>query len=457
MGHFCTYETKMMHAENIPYVIDLPYLKEVQQSQKVNFEVVLTWEQFTALQQENELWKFHFNEYKLEYDTEGDVLQGFIIQMKDEQLLARMEKFISDYIITGTYWVDEEQKVHLVFVPFAVAHSISMEAVKVLWVSLMGEEYASSSGVVWDLGHAKENLWRRCYRECVYVMSMETAERFKVYLESLTGIMLCYDYDVLKEHFSEEFVERAKEIEKEILEDSGRICKAVENLKGIYSRGYSFKEDLFEDDDQEEYDESFEETIYDLILGEIEKRKKTFLANPETGEKTAALEYGEIGKILDSRFSFRAEEERRYVFTRIIVTLLQTSTCSGRIFVDYTKGKIEKGLRYGENSDLLLPFLDLYFYWAIVLLVEKEGKKAVLESYDRLVRKLEVQYRELGLCGKKITKKRFCRNEQYFRMVLENNFQLYNKYFYFEPYFRGKQSAADMYYMKKVEEFVESI
>lgn len=453
MGEFCAQETKLLHDEGIPYVIDLPYLKmESKQQSEMDFEVVMSQEQFKLLQEGNKLWKFDFNSCII---YQQEFLRGFTIQMRDDDLLNATDHYILNYVIEGTYRINEQGDVCIVFVPFAIGKSISVENLKQLWHALIGNEAASEEALV------PENLLKRYYRECIYVLSIVVAEKFSKYLESLTDIKLVYDYHILEDHFSAKFIEFAKQLESTYKAAPDAFYeKLLQKLNGnrIKNREWS------EDDSIKTpmaIKKSSEAEAYEIVATQVLEQSKQYQLR--TKDKTsimraqdAAVKFEDIQTSLVQIFMPLSKQEQREILSKIIVTLVHTSIAGGRLYL--SKNTVHKAFRYGENSDLALPFFNLEFYWAVILLMEKKNRRKdlVLEIYDSFVKDLQRKFSESGLFEKDFTEKRFNKNRDYYKDVLQNDLPLYNKVFFLESFLQGElPSEADS--MKEIETFVKNI
>lgn len=443
MGLFCVHETKLLHQVGVPYVIGLPYFKEEslteENEQKMKFQVNFTKEQFEKIQQESENWKFHFNTRTV---CEKQLLQGFIIQMLDEQLLVESQAEILDLTIVGTYTIEDEE-IKVVFVPFAVVGSLDKNYLLKLYKTLFGDTKVTFS---------EDAEWFGCYQECVYALSAIVGECFIEHLEQLTGIRLSYDYNILKDHFNESFKEKAEVFTNQIKND---LTSVREKLMKISD--YEFVRLNQESNDKDVYSD---QSAYDLVLNEVLKKRSDFLIKSRLhkgrcAERDSVLEINKMRKLLDDKFLFPSKAEKRFALSYPTISNLQASICSTRLMISRDGSKIEKGLRYGEISDLVLPFFDLGFYWAVLLLVEKMKSDDVLKVYDWFAFGLKKKFVEWGVMGKEITEYNFENNKRYYKTVLENDLQLKNKYFYLQPYFQGKLNEEQNRLMSMIEDFVQ--
>lgn len=454
IGDFCISVTDLLHSAGVPYVIDLPYLKDERcPDSTTNFEVVLTKEQFQELQKNTALWKFRWNSFHV---REVNFLQGFVIHMENEPLLSAVQDCFIDFIVTGTYTEDTDGNIHIVFVPFAMAKSASIERIKLLWQVFADIIDIQPDYKLPDKDTDKETanrIWPRPFRECIYLLSMVIAERFKKHLKSLTDISLAYNYDIIEEHFPGNFAQRAQELEKKLSTDPDSIYQKLLLLadsvpadKEMYNfaKVNNFIKDVPE---KEKYNQ---EKAYNIILDVIQEQRKNIFHD----KGLTLLEVDDIHRLLTERFFFENKNEERHALSQIIAAFLHSSVFGNRLQVSEDGKMIIKGFRYGENSDLALPFLNLGFYWAVVLTVDNIGKEKMRASYDRFVSNLGRMFEKTGLLGSYISEDDFQNNNKYFKNVIENNLHLYNKSFYFKPFYRGELPESDVKIMYKIEDFV---
>ena len=440
MGLFCVQETKLLNQVGVPYVIGMPYLKE-ENAPEMNFQVNFSREQFEKLRQGSENWIFHSNERWL---RDEQLLQGFIIQMQDKQLLSGSQAEVMDWVIAGTY-VEEDEKIKAVLVPFAVVGSLDKSYLLKLYRALFEDI---------DTMFSAEAEWIGCYQECVYALSLIVSERFAGYLEQEMGICLSYDYSILLDHFNESFINKAELLSHNMKNDlasvSDKIIKISDRRLERLNQDNTIRKSYTE------------KVAYDIVLNAVLKKRNAFLINRRLDsrkctERDSVVEITKIRKLLDDEFSYSTENEMRYAFSQPVVTNLQTSICGTRLYISRDGEKIEKGLRYGEISDLVLPFFDLGFYWAVLLLAEKKKETGVMQAYDRFAFGLRKKYENWGIIGKDITEDEFDDNEKYYKEVLENNLQLYNKYFLLQPYLQGRLSEDQNRVMRGIEDFVQNL
>ena len=457
LGGFCVAETELIHAEGVPFVIDLPYfsgMQRIENEQRMNFSVKFSHEQFEALQRDDKVWKFHFAAYN--YGDYGEVkpekkdkFKGFIIQMRDERLLRLTEEFAYDYVIEGSYREGENGDKYVVFIPFAILKSQDFEFQDRLWRALYpGREQPC-------LVEEQDNLQRKKYRENVFALSMLVAQNFRGFLKDRTGISLQYDYDILRDHFTDRFIEEMKQMESEL--DNWLIYHRLENIAGLKCT------ELDHDEKKSglvgtklRYSEAEAGNLFsEKIRRRKDWTKNQLLSGDSVSSRGQVLSFEEIQDSFDKMFDYKSLDEKRYALTREIIMMLSVSVCGNKLIIDEKRKRIVRGFLYGENSDLLLPFFNIYYYWAVLLWNEKNGREQALQTYDRFAAALRRKFEEWGFLETDIEQRDFMRNAAYYKEQMENKANLNNKYCFIVPYMRGRMGKKESSYMEKVEDFIE--
>lgn len=407
MGKFCLDETELIHAEGIPFVVDLPYLRmadsnnspNTSQKSDVNFSIKLTPTQFEAIQRGNETWKFHLLKY--EYGTYGGTknpieYNGFICQMNDIQLLQETETFVHDFIIEGTYQIDENGDIHAVFIPFAIVKSMNISFLERLW-SVLFSDFEDYTG-------ASENIYRRKFREVVFLLSMMTAQEFCKYLRNSIGLDVAYDYTILREHFTEKFIKKTKKLEEKLWHDKKEFREQLGQIRDIWNLSDAAYDKPFSNYEamtgikKMRYSEQEALILFsEAINCSREKAAQSFNDSIASPVKDSVLTFESVQRFMRNRFCFDTPEQERLAVTSIVIMMLNLSICSNKLVLDKEKNRMVRGFRYGENSDLIIPFFNVYFYWAILLLEMEKGVDGAYKDYPKFVAALRDEFMSLGL------------------------------------------------------------
>lgn len=459
MAQFCIAETKLLHEENIPFVIDLPFLKDEKMNESsTHFEINITKNQFENLQERlGDKWKFHFNEHIENHET---MLRGFIIQNCDDELLSQTSQFATDYVIEGTYTETSDGRIHMIFIPFAILNSMDKVFLDELWYEFFKDDYQSEK----DTGNQIKNEEIRSmnsfiakYRECVYILSILVAQEFIKCIEQLWGIRLIYDYEIMKEHFTKSFINTVKQIVNKAEDNTAYI---YEKLKAVSKKvnKYAFNNHLDNSISKMQYKNN-ENTAYNIIQNELSDKRERFIHKGNRnarirGNRDEVISIEEIKQLLLQNFEFQSEEELRYAVTKSIITMLNLSTCSNKLVENADRRCMIRGFRYGENSDLLIPYFNAYYYWAVFLYSEYGSAQDKTGEYEGFVNELRKFFRRKNYFKDLITEEDFNKNQHYFKNVLQDGNRIYNKFSFLKPYMENLESRRKM---NEIENFVLSL
>lgn len=466
---FCLNETKLLHDEGIPFVIDLPFFKrESVDVENMNFQIKMTEEQFKVLQKGTDEWIFHRNEAsftniydtlytdaakKFEYERGLKIFQGFIIQLEDEKLLQATDMFVCDYIIEGTYTRDEEGNYLVVFIPFAIMNSLKITELDKLWDELKGTEFEEKP-CEREVLLLNEQVAK--YRNCVYLLSLMVAFRFRKYIRETFEIELIYDYAIMEDHFPKSFInsiknlERRQQIEENVIYD--RALKAGEVLQAFPIRVQNFEEA------ECKVCYSEEEALKKVLIKLMKKREEFWNEIRSSGEtkftEGEILTIEQIKDLLNKWFTYQSSSERRYALTRVVVTMLNTSVCSNKLRKSRDGSKMLRGLRYGENSDLLIPFFNAYLYWAVIVFSRKMSLSVLEAKYGYFMKTLREYFSDKGILGALVSEEDFELNQNYYQYLLKDTSRLYNKFRFLRPYLEGRIKKQETISMCEIEDFV---
>lgn len=454
INELCVRETYMLHQEGIPFSIDLPYLKATEKKERaLEFGITLSKAQFELLQKGNELWEFHRNVYDNPMDGKR-IFDGFIMEMRDRELLASTSDFALNYIVEGTCRRNEDGSVNIVFIPFTLVKSMGKKLQDDLWLAIFGDDSRLKDCKVYKDEVLQYNSYVKKHRECIFALSLMIAEKFRKFLRETIGVCIDYNYDILKDHFTGLFIDEMRRMEAVLRDDPEYIREKI--LSGVWKNDYVSLE-AYQKPEKEILKRPYDEgQAFELITKTMERNRNKICADfqrsgrdPEKEDNFISVE--ELQHILDTNFYFNTEEERRYALTRAVVTMLRTSMCNNKVLVDGEK--VGRGFRYGENTDLLLPFFNVFFYWAILLMVEKIGKQKLLDEYERVMEYLKREFMFYGIWERKITPGHFQENRDYFKNVLRDKANLYNKCFYLDRIL-GDEGSEDFICFNRIERSV---
>lgn len=455
IGDLCMKQTEVLQKEGIPFVIDLPFFYDVRTDDfAMDFKIQMTKGQIEKLKNGDDRWQFHENSYVF---NEKEMFPSFIIQMKDTNLIQITSQFAVDFVIEGIYVEREQNDIQVILIPFAILRSMDKDYLCELWENLFFDcknpEYLVETDELTD-DSVSQNILRGRYRECVYFLSMYVGECFRNYMKSAIGIELEYNYHIMEDHYPEEFIKIVHKLNEKMRYDSEIVYK---RLKTISEKRNTVKENYGQlcliKGEREPYNAS---KAYKMLVQELRNKKNRYLQwrkEPDGMIMDPVLSIEEIKSLMRYSFSFQSLEQEQYALTCSIVTMLNLSICSNKIII-CKDGVIKRGFRYGENSDLLLPFLHLYYFWAVVLLITKVGMEEASRCYDDFASAFRKWMLKDDTLKDEISQDIFEDNRQYFAEALKNESSIYNKSSLLEPYYHYELTETRMECMNKIEEFV---
>lgn len=454
IGALCVSETMLLHDEGIPYVIDLPFLKDKEkEAEKTEFRVTLTKEQFEQFRKGTNEWNYYQNDFSI---MDKLCFHGYICRLRDKKLDFVAERFALDYLIEGTYKETENGEIKIIFVPFVLASSYACRDIEALWEALLKVEGNRGQREDNVPDNLKQNYMIRKYRECVFALSFMVAERFIQYINNAFRIQLTFDMDIVKEHFSEEFLKKIQKmaVNNELYDNFLRFSMNYQKEDILWDTSVGIRE--------VHKKKPYKKKLgYQWVEEQLLARKELFQngskSNDRDWQKKGVLLIEEVDAELENHFTFSSLEEKQIARSKIIVQMLTVSTCSNKLFLSSNGRCLHRGFRYGENSDLLLSSFDLYFYWAVVVLRELEKSERLSQSYIYMTLRLKRLYKELKIFDEKFTEDDFEKNANYYKNVINFPDRIENKQFFLHEFFQGRLSKQMVIIMGKVENVVREI
>lgn len=233
IGWISSQEIYMYQREMIPYVIELPFMREetniesARLLQENPYIIHLKKETFRGLCISGTQWDYVDNSYlwpdRLESRKRDRMIHCGFFQYHN----IYMEKIFGDYapelIVKCRYEETEEGTVQAVFTPFAVMDSISMEDAWSMFNSLyMNTNYFRNKKKIYDylqknnneqdLQPLREQLGIAIFRANVFFFSMYVYSTFRRMMARAANCRLVLDKEYMRESFSEEFIRCADRI-----------------------------------------------------------------------------------------------------------------------------------------------------------------------------------------------------------------------------------------------------
>lgn len=339
-----------------PYVIDLPLMKNEN-------ERPLALEKFEELKEIKGNWLYVDNSYRLsDIDiTEGNIenVQCGFFQYTDSSFLQSMTEYVFQMVVKCHYKRIHGEKIELIFTPFAVLKSMEWQKAKDICLKLyektnfgkwlleaLNNESESSQG---EIEHGV-----LVYRAIVYFFSMYGGQLFKETLESSYGININFDLELLNENSSEPFIGTAKKI--------GDEWKETDFRDRIYAAGIGdYTCEPMDYTDETAFNAKQERSVYFEVYKEVIRRKREgSKADPYSG--FVSLE--DLYRNAEPTMQDLSKAARYRLFMKVLLQMLDKSVLGNRLICK--GGYISRGFRFGENSDIALPFYNGYIYEGVL-------------------------------------------------------------------------------------------
>ena len=405
IGWISSQEIYMYQRELIPYVIELPFMKEetdtkiVQWTDKNPYVINLRKEIFRSLCISGTQWDYVDNSYfwpdRLENGRIDRVIHCGFFHYHNIYVDKSLGDYAPELIVKCRYEETEEGKIQAVFTPFAVMDSISMEeAWKMFSCFYMNTHYFKKKKEVYDFlqrsnnnteeyRQSREQLGVAVFRANVFFFSLYVYRVFERMVSRVINCSLVLDDEYMKESFSEDFIKYVDKVSKWEPEDFLNKIRRLEPISKISVKN-QFRNIRYE------YIKNDAEGMLAQVRLEILRRKR---------EKSENI-FIPIEEIKDYVFDKTLDKDlktRNQILLSIILQMTDQSVIGNSLRVD-DENRIYRGYRYGENSDVVLPFRNTYiqlvvetFYDNCQMISGYNSDKA-RQIYFKLI---EVMFREL--------------------------------------------------------------
>lgn len=358
----------------VSYVVDLPiiseknYMSNQPETDENHQYSIITKEVFSELQRFSGEWDYVDNSYfwddvEEEYTETKKISCGFF-QYKNTEWYSKIGTYIEQLIIKCRYEELDDGNMAVVFTPFAIVNSIRYEDA----ADICRRLYADTELGRWLEKEENEASYVLLLRSIVYFMSFYAwilfEEKLKAYLDTSE---IKVDLNLLKENSDSVFIDTVKMMcEWNQIDFMSRINQ-TKPTKKIYVWLAKEKDVLSRNAFESAY-----ELLYQQI---IEKKREERTDGFVTIEQMEELIYS-CSKNLEG-------EQRQKLLMGALLQMLDQSVVGNRVV--YKNGVIQRGFRYGENSDIALPFYNSYIMYTVYLFYLRcqstTNKEEVRETY----------------------------------------------------------------------------
>lgn len=383
LGAFPFYATELVQNVMVPYVVELPFLVngEYTENEYLNDltgrpakerTVMVSSEKFNQLISSENNWHYRDNSYSL---PDGQkICCGYFYYSGVE-----LQNIFGDYLVRPImkcrYELATDNHVKMLFTPFAIFRCMNYEEAKGIALTLYkGTEYENFVQKAQDAiedyqEEANEKFEVAIYRSIVYFVSEYLARQFSNYVSEF-GIILTQNGGLLKNHVSEAFANAVGEManwkQQQFLKQMSQVrCEYQEGARRHFDR-----------DCQYNYPEGLNRS-YRRLYNEVIRRKRQV-------HTLFSFTLEEMMDFLYKNVNYPSKEALKDCLTGTLLRMLDMSVLGN--VLEYNNGIIKRGFRYGENSDVMLPYYNPYIFYALDLRCEQMEREHEIRE-DEVKRK----------------------------------------------------------------------
>ena len=372
IGWISSQEIYMYQRELIPYVIELPFMKEktdtkiVQWTDRNPYTISFKKEVFKSLCTSGTQWDYVDNSYfwpdRLENGKIDRVIHCGFFHYHNIYVDKALGDYTPELIVKCRYEETEEGKIQAVFTPFAVMDSISMEdAWKMFSCFYMKTDYFRKKKEVYDFlqrsndkteehRQSREQLGIAVFRANVFFFSLYVYRVFERMVSRVINCSLVLDDEYMKESFSEDFIKYVDKVSKWEPEEFLNKIRHLEPVSKISVKN-QFRNIRYV------YIKNDVEGMLAQVRLEILRRKREKAEN-------IFIPIEEIKDYVFKKTYDRDLKTRKQILLSIILQMTDQSVIGNSLRVD-DENQIYRGYRYGENSDVVLPFRNTYVQFVV--------------------------------------------------------------------------------------------
>ena len=406
------WQTALFQKNVCPLVMDLPIINHL--SKSLENKILLSSEQFERLKQNTgSSWQYVEN---IAGGLERPITASYF-RYEDTLLESQFSNLFHDFVIKCKYekYEENENCMHVVFTPFAIARSTSFKNVLNCFRLLFdGTSYAekifeglSDADFIREKMEKDDNICNALFRAVIYRMSSYIGQKFRQYVKAELGMDLDYDWKIMEENVDDTFIDTQKDwcrsFDEELFQN---------RLLQYHDDGRKIAPIAEKDAPNTKKEKATQERINIYIRKRvIEKKQDIEISLTERIYTFETIEYE-----LTHHFSFENEKERKTMITNVCLAFLETNSFGNYIMVNGEEHVMFRGFRYGENSEILLHD-DLWFFYVYLQAFYNNVSGKITDCYQSFMQWLESFFRERGYMGIWITEDGFRFLRDYFGSI----------------------------------------
>lgn len=344
----------------VPYVVDLPYMtgKEIAEQEYVEswpYCPVIFKNKFEKLINWKDDWEYIDNSYVWEnYLTEDgteDIIHCGYFRYLDPNIYYNWGKSLFQIVVKCRYDEVEVDKVAILLTPFAVMGSIYFEEARRICLQLY-EGTPFGKWILEERMNEKEHF-TLLFRSIVYFISYYAGKIFQQFLKGYIAIETRIDTSLLEENSAQVFIDTVSEMSLWEEDDFLQRMSNINNGSTLIESDSLEGDNL---DNPEEIKTNDVKRAYTSLYQQLIDQKRR--------DSNAMLSIETLYQYLCRHTSSINPEDRIRMFLCVLLQMVDQSVMGNRLQVK--NGIIYRGFRYGENSDISLPFFNEYIYYGVV-------------------------------------------------------------------------------------------
>lgn len=384
LGAFSYEQAKVAQLEMTPYVVDLPFLVDVsydnskpiksistsmskEANRRFSFMPVYEFD-YLCIGEEN--WLFYDNTYC--FTGKPIKVRNGIFIYKGQELEPLLRDSVLNLVIKCRYEYMSEGEVAVIFTPFAMLESALDKDIwnvfQLIYRDWYGQIQAENDCSYYNYikgrkeKYGMENISTNIFRSVIYFFSYYLGMAFADLLRKKYDVNLRMDNSFMNENWGKAFVRTVQSWKELELEDFQKCFKTIIPWKAVENEKVHGNNWLQPVDATEDFTELFTAVYFEVI-----KKKRV-------NQLKGCFTIEEISDYLGENFEFNSIQDKKVTLTRIFLRMLDTSIIGNRVW--YGNNIIFRGFRYGENSDILLPFFNPFLFYGVDLFYRRLGWKS---------------------------------------------------------------------------------
>lgn len=437
IGRLSVTETLWFQKNTMPMVVDLPIYSRQHYHKSKEYTLKITKENWKRLTEGNLVWK---NE-DCRMELAGEQLYYGYFQYINDSLYSKLKNLIFNFIVRYKYEPIDNDRISIVFVPFAILNSCKLS--DLIWnffylfkdteyADYVSRELNKKAGreVSTRLGyHEKDsttvlsalkknhNMCRALYRAIIFDISNHIGINFQRYVKESIDFDIVCDWDIMKENLEESLIKSLKEKYKEKKsEDYISKLMALRMSEPIAPRMESMQEASIKK-------KASNENLELLMTQIVTERKKKI--DHTTAQVMITLE--SLLMEAHNLFIFEDDNDLRKKITDLLLIMTENSRLGNEIYVDDEAEILYRGFRSGENCEVLMRWGIKWLYPYILAFYEKVGQKEFHKRYDKFMKLVEQEFEKKGYIGTLISESAFDFYRNFYSKEDINISQILNK------------------------------